>query len=490
MSRRTLLLVLTPAIAVLAALFPACDELITEVTEVTIAGHPVAVFEADKTTCCVPCTVVFTDNSRGRIHQWTWFFGDGDSLIINDSLVDTVMHVYSDSGLFTVSLKVVDTVDGGEDVEVRDRLLQIGTIVSDFTVSDTIACPDDSIHFTPVNAVGVTELQWNFGDGVGTSSDSTPAYAYTDTGAYEVTLSIKGPCTGGNFVPATQDTVQIVECPVVQFVMDTTLGCVPMDVSFFDSSTPPPGEVITEWQWDFGDGSVPDTMRDPDHTYDSAGIYTVSLTVTASNGGKATDSRVDTIVVHDTLNADFTTYGPLAICKTQYQALSVKFEPDWQPLVPGSLDSLVWRFVNTNDTTIDSLVTFKDTAQTPGSIVFPFVNPGVYDVELLAYGFCGSASVTRPSLVSLSDTLTAAIFTIDPDTLGDTNTTFTFTDASPGVILDRTWVFDPGSADPIVRSGVSELITFSDTGYHVITLTVSNDCGSVETRDSVHVVAP
>lgn len=54
-----------------------------------------------------------------------------------------------------------------------------------------------------------------------------------------------------------------------------------------------PGQ-ITSWNWTFGDGSS-STLRNPSHTYQTAGTYTVALTVTDSTGRFATSPASVTV---------------------------------------------------------------------------------------------------------------------------------------------------------------------------------------------------
>src|SRR5690606_18110799 len=49
------------------------------------------------------------------------------------------------------------------------------------------------------------------------------------------------------------------------------------------------------WRWDFGDGTPPSTERSPRHRYLSAGLYTVTLTVTDNEGLTGSDTTLATV---------------------------------------------------------------------------------------------------------------------------------------------------------------------------------------------------
>ena len=81
-------------------------------------------------------------------------------------------------------------------------------------------------------------------------------------------------------------------------------------VNFTDAST---GGTITQWEWDFGDGTPATTIAAPgpgntDHTYAADGDFTVTLRVTTAKG---TDSTTQKIKVNPTgaLNANFTVHA-------------------------------------------------------------------------------------------------------------------------------------------------------------------------------------
>ncbi|MCK9591299.1 MAG: PKD domain-containing protein, partial [Methanoregula sp.] len=101
--------------------------------------------------------------------------------------------------------------------------------------------------------------------------------------------------------------------PVAAFISDIQTGTAPLTVNFTDQSTNTP----TSWAWDFtNDGTVDSTEPSPSHIYDTAGTYTVNLTVTNA-GGSDDEVKTDYITVtaagpktwfvDDSGGADFTT---------------------------------------------------------------------------------------------------------------------------------------------------------------------------------------
>lgn len=75
------------------------------------------------------------------------------------------------------------------------------------------------------------------------------------------------------------------------FSAEPTSGQAPLTVQFQNKST---GD-ITSYLWDFGDGQT-STSKNPSHTYQNAGAYTVKLTVTGT-GGSDTKARTNYINV-------------------------------------------------------------------------------------------------------------------------------------------------------------------------------------------------
>jgi hypothetical protein len=79
--------------------------------------------------------------------------------------------------------------------------------------------------------------------------------------------------------------------PIAGFSADTTLGFTPCHVRFTDHSS----GLITNWYWDFGDGSI-STEQNPEYTYTEPDTFSVSLTVTGP-GGSDTKIRENYIII-------------------------------------------------------------------------------------------------------------------------------------------------------------------------------------------------
>jgi PKD repeat protein len=78
---------------------------------------------------------------------------------------------------------------------------------------------------------------------------------------------------------------------VANFKYEIVSGTPLFKVKFTDISTGTP----VDWEWDFtNDGTIDDTLNNPTHDYNAAGIYTVNLTVKDAAGGSA---YIDTIEV-------------------------------------------------------------------------------------------------------------------------------------------------------------------------------------------------
>lgn len=84
-----------------------------------------------------------------------------------------------------------------------------------------------------------------------------------------------------------------------------TNGLAPFTVQFADRSTAAISTSIVDWEWDFdGDGNIDSHDPAPTFTYDTAGAYTVSLTVVDSEGNVRTVTKPDFIIADGDADGD------------------------------------------------------------------------------------------------------------------------------------------------------------------------------------------
>ena len=477
MLRRDFLILLLAVAALAVLISVGCDDLVTQTIKTTIAGNPTAEFAVTPDSGCIPLTVTFSDASSGPVRTWIWNFGDStwDTVRLADSANGDIKHTYTRSGAFTVTLSVLDSLDGS-DSEAKKRAVVVGHNVDSVTLSDNYVCPGDSIAFTAHNPYGVSRWSWAFGDGTSTADNSVvQKHAYASAGIYEFKLTVTGDCGSKVII----DTVHVIHCARAYFTADPDTGCVPLTVVFTDSSQPPSvlnGDIldtvgtIVHWSWTFGNGVTRQFDGPPaaqEIVYGAAGSFPVTLTVTTDSGG-ITSFR-DTIVAYPALAATFTAV-PTSGCQTQGRQFLVAFTR-----VATGDKGWIWDFGD-GDTSH---------AQNP---YHAYSTPGYYTVRLDVIGGCGTndtTTVIRDSLVRFSDQIDPA-----PDFsyshVSDTSwRTVTFVDQTIGdTVFTRLWTIGgtgAGTTDTVIHR-------FADTGFYVVKLVRRNDCDSAFVTKTIHLV--
>ncbi|AAM05168.1 DUF2341 domain-containing protein [Methanosarcina acetivorans] len=253
--------------------------------EVTLETASEANFTASTTSGNAPLVVQFTDTSTGTPTSWLWDFGDGST-----STEQNPVHTYSTANTsYTVALTVSTSL--GADTETKTDYINVGALVlapaADFSANVTGGEAPLSVRFTDASANTPTSWEWDFGDG-STSTEQNPVHTYEAKGTYNVTLTASN--YGGNNTLIKTDYISVtsdVSAPVANFTIDADTGQVPFTVHFTDTST----GSVSNWKWDFGDGST-STEQNPVHTYLTPGINTVTLAATGVGGISTTTGIV------------------------------------------------------------------------------------------------------------------------------------------------------------------------------------------------------
>jgi PKD repeat protein len=109
-----------------------------------------------------------------------------------------------------------------------------------------------------------------------------------DNGVYVVTLKVDDD-RGGLATDST--TVTVNNLPPVAVAGPDQTGAIGDTVSFDGNGSSDPGAADTlSFVWDFGDGTPVVSGEQATHSYNAAGNYTVTLTVTDDDGATAIDT--------------------------------------------------------------------------------------------------------------------------------------------------------------------------------------------------------
>ena len=399
---------------------------------------PVAGFSGSPTSGTVPLTVSFTDASSGAITAHSWNFGDGGS-----SSATNPSHTYNAVGTYTVSLTV--SGPGGSDTQTNVNYVTVSAIsppVASFSGSPTSGTTPLTVNFTDATTGSVSGWSWTFGDG-GTSSAQNPSHTYAAAGTYTVSLTASGP--GGSNTQTRVDYVTATPpAPTAGFSATPTTGTAPLTVAFTDSSS----GSITSYSWTFGDGGT-SSLQNPSHTYNAAGTYTASLTVTGAGGSDTASATI-------TVNAPAPLASFSASPTSGFAPLSVSFTD----ASSGTITAWAWAFGDGG----------TSSASNPNHT---YTSAGTYTVSLTVSGPGGSDTQAQPGLITVATPPPTAAFGATP-TSGAAPLAVSFTDLSSGSITSRSWSFGDGGTS----NAQNPSHTYTADGTYTVSLTVTGPGGS------------
>ena len=181
-----------------------------------------------------------------------------------------------------------------------------------FSASATTAHVGQSLSFT---AAATSDPQgqrlsyyWSFGDGATiTTSQSSISHVFSLPGAHAVALTVSDP---DGYAATSDQTITVYQPPTASFTGPTGPARAGQPAAFNGISSGGPDGTIQTWSWSFGDGQRAGGSQ-VKHVYARAGLYTVTLTVTDSNGSTGSESQ--TLQVLAPLAATIARVGSLRV---------------------------------------------------------------------------------------------------------------------------------------------------------------------------------
>jgi PKD repeat protein len=264
-----------------------------------------------------------SSDTDGSIVSYAWDFGDGGT-----STEQKPDHTYATVGDFTVKLTVTDN-DGATNT--------VSHTVATVANADPVAAFTSNVNKLKVSFDGssssdsdgtIASYAWDFGDG-GTSTEQKPDHTYATVGDFTVKLTVTDNDGATNTVNHTLTTVANAD-PVAAF----TSSVDKLKVSFDGSGSSDSDGTVEKYAWNFGDGGT-STEQKPNHSYATAGDFTVTLTVTDDDGATNVITHTVTTVANIDPVADFT---------FSVDELAVSFDGSDSSDSDGTVEKYAWDF--------------------------------------------------------------------------------------------------------------------------------------------------
>lgn len=345
----------------------------SETATVIVNAPPLSVAGADK-SAAIGEPLVF-DGSRsndpdGRVLTWDWDFGNGDT-----GTGPKTTYAFTRAGTYTVRLTVRDdsgtgSATGESTLSVRVNDPPVALAGPDQLVTASVVAFDGTGSFDRDDAIA--QYVWDFGDG-STGTGPRPTHLYQATGRYQVRLTVTD--RSGTKLSSSTDgmTVTVNARPVADPGPDRTVA--PGEKVVFDGSrsVDPDGD-ITDYRWDFRDGST-GRGRIASHSFARPGLYDVRLAVADDSGdADAVDYKEARITVNAAPVAD--PGGDLIVAPGDKVRLSAEnsYDPD------GRITSYRWDFSD------------GSAPATTARVERSFAAPGLYTARLTVADDSGASN--------------------------------------------------------------------------------------------------
>ncbi|PWR69848.1 PKD domain-containing protein [Methanospirillum lacunae] len=448
-----------------------------------------ALFAAVPPSGPVPLSVSFIDQSVSpvSIASYAWNFGDGSE----NSTEQNPVHTYQGAGKYNVSLTIANA-DGANAITTKSAYIhaqpsrypsvQFTAVPQSGTPSDVIYFIDQS-ELDPSVPYEMYTYIWDFGDN--STSNGTNLrniqHVYSTPGNYTVSLQMQDQ-VGAKYNSPSSVVITIANGSssfTPSFTAAPRDGPVPLNVSFTDTSKSPVS--ITNYVWDFGDGSSLSKEKNPVHTYAVPGVYPVSLTVTDSN--RINSTKTEPAYIHALPSRDpVVKFGVSPLNGTAPLLVHFMDKSELDPSTPGEMFVRIWNFG-------DGSTPYKSKEK---MAEHRYSEPGTYSASLQIedknrkiYNSTAPATITVTNKTPSMKAQFSAVPLSGPVPLD-----VSFTDQSVGVNNRTEYRWDFGDKSSLSRDK-NPTHTYRNPGTYSVTLSLSGPHGSdIMKKDNYIAVAP
>jgi gliding motility-associated-like protein len=385
-----------------------------------------------------------------------WNMGNGD--VITD--VTSINYYYTSQGIYTISMTAYDLSCGNQ-----QTFTETFDYTTSFSSANAVAPPDTAFCGPPpynlsFNATsGTPDHFWNFGDGVGTSTQVSPSYTYNTPGTYNI-MYVAIDSTTCNIADTVYFTVEISQAEVLTADFDFPIidPCSSPDSVLVSLAFTGTGADVINWN--MGNGTTFTNITNVDYYYTTEGSYTVTMT--------AFDNYCNTSATYSEVFNYFTSYSEanaevpedIYLCTTP---LIVNFSAG-----PNPPPSSFWNFGDGVGTSTQNNPSYTYAAPGVYNVMYVAIDPNTCNIADTAY-----FTVTLEQAETFSATLN---FTPPPPCGSDSllvNLAFTGTGAD-------SIVWNMGNGDVFNTNSVNYYYTVP--GNYVVSMTAyDNLCDNVQT---------
>jgi len=277
-------------------------------------------FHASTLTGYSGTTIQFTGYAFSGLRTYTaneyeWDFGQAATPQILKGKQQSV--TFNQPGQFVIRL-TVDTVFKEKVVVIKE------TPSADFIASTTGGYAPLQVHFTNTtqSTHDIQISQWSFGDGF-QINEQNPSHVFERAGKYTVKLTVTDKYSSRDICTKYDYITVIDNIPDVDFIARPMTGQDSLTVQFFDTTNS--YQALKSWSWNFGHDGESSTNQNPVHTYNTPGVYSVSLIVKDSSGNYRKTREI--LVVDSNIE-------PIKVCKTCRKRSSAEF-----PTIQGAINA-------------------------------------------------------------------------------------------------------------------------------------------------------
>lgn len=289
---------------------------------------------------------------------------------------DTLPTYWANAGNYTVTVTDSLGCTGTDNYIIFYNNYPISNFeVDPVCLNDSIRPLDQSYNYaeTGVTPFEITGWNWDFGDGVGLSTDTFPVYRYNEAGVHTVTLVIENE-------NGCLDTIQkdVTIYPLADFDISADVACVNTETEFNNNTTIQSGSIVA-WEWDLGDAGATSTDSEPVYTYPEVETYEVTLTATTDLGCES-DTTIEANVVDEALAS----FSYVAEPQCDNENFILKFTNESENAV-----AYLWDFGSMNDTAVHPVY------ETPDGF-----GP---NVEMVAYAYPGEGECSDTAWLDVTE---------------------------------------------------------------------------------------